>query len=175
MPKLTTRQIIILGIMLLAVLYGAYDIFLAGPKKPVVAGAAKTSVDMNAFISDITVAVTKDSPSPVDAYTIKKAETVWKRDPFFERSDYRELFFTKDAAPATATPGVSQPPVQKGQFNYTGYVDVGHKKIALINGSEYAVGDALDLEGFVLKGIYPSRIQIYNKETGRTLDVPLQE
>jgi hypothetical protein len=54
-------------------------------------------------------------------------------------------------------------------------VDVGHKKIAIINGSEYAVGNALDVEGFVLNGISESSIQIYNKETRRTLDIPLQE
>jgi hypothetical protein len=106
---------------------------------------------------------------------IKNAETPWRHDPFFERSSYREWLIPKEPVPVSTAGGASPSPAQKGQFNYTGYVDMGNKKVAIINGSEHAVGDALDVEGFVLNGIYPSRILIYNKETKRTLDVSLQE
>jgi hypothetical protein len=175
MPKPNSRQIVILSVMLVAVLYGAYDFYSSSRKKAQPASSAATAADLSAFIGDFTVALSKDTPSPVDAYMIKKAETPWIRDPFFERSSYRELFGTNEPVPGVSVAGTSSPSALKGQFNYTGYVDVGHKKIAIINGSEYAVGNALDVEGFVLNGISESSIQIYNKETRRTLDIPLQE
>jgi hypothetical protein len=175
MPKTNSRQIIIISVMLLAVLYGAYDFYSSSRKKAQPATAAGNSADLSAFIGDITVALSKDTPSPVDTYMIKKAETPWIRDPFFERSAYRDLLSAKEPVPGGAVAGAPSPSAPKGQFNYMGYVDVGHKKIAVINGSEYTVGAALDIEGFVLNGIFPSKIVIYNKETKRTLDVPLQE
>jgi hypothetical protein len=176
MTKPNSRQIIILSVMFLAVLYGAYDFYSNSRKKAQPASSSTgTSADLSAFISDLTVALSKDTPSPVDAYMIKKAETPWIRDPFFERSSYRDLLSVKEPAPGTAATGAPSPSTPKSQFNYTGYVDVGHKIIAIVNGSEYAVGAALDIENFVLNGIFPSKIVIYNKETKRTLDVPLQE
>jgi hypothetical protein len=176
MTKPNSRQIIILSVMFLAILYGAYDFYSSSRKKAQpVSSSAGTSADLSTFIGDLTVSLSKDTPSPVDAYMIKKAETPWKRDPFIERSSYRNLLITKEPVLVAAVAGAPSTSTSKGQFNYTGYVDVGQQKIAIINGSEYAVGAALDVEGFFLNGIFSSKIVIYNKETKRTLDIPLQE
>jgi len=75
MRKLNKRQILILGVMLVAVLYGAYEFFSTGRKGQAVVNTAKKSADLNAFIGDITVSLTKDTSSPVDAHMIKRAET----------------------------------------------------------------------------------------------------
>jgi len=172
MPKLTTRQIILLGVTLLAVLYGAYDFLFTGKKSAVTANAAKQGIDMGTFSSEITVTLAKDTPSPVDAYMIKRAEAAWLRDPFYEQNSYRQLTAADEPPPAVVAAAVS---AEKSKFNYTGYVDMGRKKIAILNGNEYAVGDALDVDGYVVNGIYPDRIVIYHKETRQMLEIPLQE
>ncbi len=172
MPKLTTRQIVILVIMVLAVLYGAYDLFSTGRKKPAPADTAKKTTDVSAFISEMTAALAKDTPTPVDAHMIKRAEAAWTKDPFYERKTYAEWGGAKEPAQA---PGASAAGAPKVQFHYTGFVDGGGKKIAVINGNEYGTGDALDVEGYELKSVTPSRISVYNRETRRTFDIPLQE
>jgi hypothetical protein len=172
MPKLTTRQIILLGVTLLAVLYGAYDLLFTVKKSPVNANAAKQAVDMGTFISEMTVTLAKDTPSPVDAQMIKRAETPWTRDPFYERNSYRQLT-AADEPPLSAVTAAAS--AEKSKFNYTGYVDMGRKKIAILNGNEYAAGDVLDVAGYAVHGIYPDRIMIYHKETRRMLEIPLQE
>jgi hypothetical protein len=172
MHKLNKRQILIFGVMLVAVLYGAYDFLFTGKKSPVTASTANQSVDLSTFISEITVTLAKDTPSPLDAHMIKRAETPWLRDPFYERKSYRQLTAADEPPPAVAAATVS---AEKRKFNYTGYLDMGSKKIAIVNGSEYATGDALDVNGYVLNGIYPDRIVIHHRETRRTLEIPLQE
>jgi hypothetical protein len=172
MPKLTTRQIILLGVTLLAVLYGAYDLLFTGRKSPVNANTAKQTIDMGAFISEITATLAKDTPSPVDAQMIKRAETPWSRDPFYEQKSYRQLTAADEPPPAVIAAAVS---AEKSKFNYSGYVDMGRKKIAILNGNEYAVGDVLDVDGYVVNDIYPDRIVIYHKETRRMLEIPFQE
>ena len=169
MPKLTTRQMIILGVMGVVILFAAYELFFAKGKKPVTIDAGKNITELNTFISEMTVAIGKDTPSPVDAYMIKRAEAGWARDPFYERNTYKDWAVTKDPAQAG---GAS---AQKNQFNYTGYVALGNKQIAIINGIEYGVGDALDVEGYILKKIHPSKIIIFNKESRRFFDVLLQD
>ena len=173
MRKLNKRQILILCVTLLAVLYGAYEFFSTGRKGPAVVDTAKKAADLNTFIGDITVALTKDTPSPVDAYMIKRAEAEWLRDPFYEPKNDREDAIAKEVAQAQQVAAAAT--AMKGQLKYTGYVDMGHKRIAILNGSEYAVGDALDVDGYVLNGIHPTKIVIYNKVTRLTIDIPLQE
>jgi hypothetical protein len=173
MRKLNKRQILILVVMLLAVLYGAYEFFSIGRKSQAIADTAKKAADLNTFIGDITVALTKDTPLPGDAYMIKRAEAVWPRDPFYEPKNDREEALAKEAAHAQQVEAAET--ALKGQLKYTGYVDMGHKKIAIVNGNEYVTGDALDVEGYALNGIYPTKIVIYNKVTRLTIDIPFQE
>jgi hypothetical protein len=174
MQKLTTRQIIILGIALLAALYGAYDLFVASAEKKVPSTATEGAArNVTALVTDITAALSKDAPKPAEAHTIKRAEAPWARDPFFDRKGLHELTATEKPVPAAA--GAAAAPAVKPPFSYTGYVDMGRRKIAIINGNEYAAGDSLDVEGYVLSVIDPNRITVYNKETRRTIEVPLQE
>ena len=155
--------------MLLAILYGAYELLFTATKRPT-AVAAKTATDLQAFIGNITAALTKDAPSPVIAYTIKREEAEWLRDPFYEPKNDREEAIAKETARIEAISASV-----KGRLNYTGYVDMGRKKIAVVNGNEYIVGEALDVGGFVLTDVSPVKIIIYNKEARVTLEIPLKE
>ncbi|HQN26761.1 MAG: hypothetical protein PHV00_02285 [Syntrophales bacterium] len=173
MPKLEPRQIVILGIMVLAILYGAYELLFTGRKGPAAPVTAQQGVDLTTFITDMSAVLGKDAPSRIDAQAIQRAEAEWLRNPFAPpRNDPQ--WAAARTAPQAATGAAAAGPA-KASFNYTGYVDMGHKKIAIVNGNAYAAGDALDVEGYVLKGVTPSRITLINPESGRTLDVPLQE
>ena len=58
---------------------------------------------------------------------------------------------------------------------YSGYVDSGKNKMAVINGIEYRIGEELKEEGYILKQITPSKVMIFNKSTGNKLEIPIQE
>jgi hypothetical protein len=47
--------------------------------------------------------------------------------------------------------------------------------LAIINGVEYEAGDPLEIEGYVLKKIYPGKVVIVNEKSGSKFEVPLQE
>jgi len=47
--------------------------------------------------------------------------------------------------------------------------------LAIINGVEYEAGDPLEIEGYVLKRIYPGKVVIVNEKSGAKFDVPLEE
>ena len=169
MKKLTKRQIVILAVMLLAVLYAGYDFLSKGRKSATSVDTGKKVEELGVLVKDITTILTKDAPPPAAAHMIKQAEAPWPRDPFYEKIEAREVSVTREMAQASALAAV------KGKILYTGYLDTGRKKIAIINGNEYVSGNAIDVEGYVLKSIDPTRITLYNKATNLTIEIPLQD
>ena len=162
MDKLNKRQIIILSIAALFVLYAAYEYLIARPA----AKKAKDEADsaqVDTVVNDLKKDLIKNIVAGVDAYIITKAEANWEKNPFWERQAYRE-WAAKDGT------GSSQ-----DKIIYSGYVDSGKRRLAVINGYEYREGEKLEMEGYLLKSIKPSRVLIVNKNTGNEIEVPIQE
>jgi hypothetical protein len=164
MKKLEKRQIIILVIAALCVLYAAYEFLIAKPaakKAPVQVAPVAESLNSNTRTGDLT----SYQVSKVDLYIKEKAERDWSKSPFWETTAYRE-FVGKEA-------GVGA--VQATKFIYSGYIDAGHKKIAIINGAEYGAGESLELKDQMLKSVTNAKVIIVNRKTGIEIQVPLEE
>jgi hypothetical protein len=162
MEKLNKRQIIILTLMGIAVLYGAYEIFFAGPsgKK-----TAQVKVEDNQISSSLAAVLANNPAEKNDAYIVARAETDWKKNPFWDRNLYKQWAAKDDTAGSKTAVKIV----------YSGFIDSGNKKMAIINGLEYGIGEKLDMEGYVLKNITPSKVRIENRNTGNKLEIPLQE
>ena len=74
-----------------------------------------------------------------------------------------------------ATQGAAGGSSSAAKIIYSGYVDAGIMKIAVINGLEYKAGEQLEMEGYVLKRVTPSKVLIVNKNTGSEVEIPIQE
>lgn len=168
MPKLTTRQIIILALMVAAIAYAAYEFFIAPQAKRDMINVGEKSARLDTFINEVTTNIPTGSRSASDVYLASRAEAHWKHDPFYERKLYREWVKVKE--PAKAGGGA-----QKISFNYSGYVNVQEKKMAIINGIEYESGDPLEVEGYVLREIYQNKVVIENVKSRSKFEVLLQE
>jgi hypothetical protein len=168
MKKLTKQQIIILAFMVIAIIYGMYDFLLSKPKKTNIDQPAGNSAELSSFVSEFTAGITKELPKKLDTYIVSRAEAKWAGNPFSDTKLYTSWKITKEpAAPVAA--------IQKNSFSYTGYMEGGARKIAIINGMEYSVGEALDIQGYSVKEIYPSKVVILNKRDKKIINVPLQE
>jgi hypothetical protein len=165
MAKLTKRQIIIICIMAIVVIYGVYALMLS-PRKGAAKAKADQSSELKTFIVDVSATMAKDTPTANDVYMVALAETAWKSDPFYERKFYREWSAAKEGMKAAAP---------KITFNYAGYIDTGKKQMAIVNGIEYGVGDSLEIEGYILRSITPSKVVIENRTDRTRFDVPFQE
>jgi len=163
MAKLNKRQIIILVIAALFILYAAYEYLISGPAGKKVETSSNTA-EINTFVSGLQNDLVKNITAGVDVYIIKQAEADWQKNPFWERHSYKEWAAREGAAGVSAS-----------KIIYSGYVDSGKKKMAIINGIEYSVGEKLEIEGYVLKSITPVKIKIANRNTGNELNISLQE
>jgi hypothetical protein len=169
MPKLTRQQIIILSVMIIMILFAVYDFFIAPRTRTELIDVGKKTSEFEAFLTDITSKLPKESLPATDAYVLSRAESAWVHDPFFERKSFREWEKRKEQAKAGG--GISQ----KVSFSYSGYIKAGNKDLAIVNSVEYEAGDRMEIEGYVLKKIYPGKVVIVNEKSGAKFDVPLQE
>ena len=51
--------------------------------------------------------------------------------------------------------------------SYTGFMQMGDKKFAIIDGFEYAVGDELEQGGFVVRSINPRQVVIVSTDRSK--------
>jgi hypothetical protein len=164
MDRLKKREIIILVIAALFILYAGYEYLIDGPASKKVKTSTE-SVNINTSSTGITKDLGKDKITDFDAYVIRRMEADWGKNPFWKKDLYKEWGNREGVAKS----GVL------AKIIYSGYVDSGKNKMAIINGLEYRLGEELELEGYVLKQITPSSVLIFNKYTGNKEEIPLKE
>ena len=165
---MSNREKIIVLVAVLALIYGVYVVFLE-PKaqQPKLTTSQNQLENLNNFITKV-AAATKEGLSERDSEIIKRAEKAWVRDPLIR--------IRKPVAVEEETQQVEEEIQTGAMILYTGYLEMGTTRLAIINGNEYAAGDKLDQEGYVVRSISPSQIVLATTDgTNNMFIVPLQE
>lgn len=169
MAKLGKREIIILGIVAIVILYAVFD-FLSPDKKNSGIDMVQKTEELNTFVAELTGSMAKETSKNRGTILFSRAEKEWTPDPFLDGKAFKAWTESK-----TIKAREDESTVPKTEFIYSGYLEVGRKRMAIINGIEYNEGEVLDVKGYVLKSISPSRVLIENRGIGATINVPLQE
>ncbi len=155
---MSTREKIILAIMAIVVVGGIFY-YTSSERETVIEERESGLQELNTFVGETVDRVNIQNLTAAELRTIASAEAKWVRDP------YRAPKITKE----------EQEKQLSVSFSYTGYIKSGKKKIAVINGLEYKIGEEIDPGGFVAREIYPDRVIIEAKGQKQKLIVPLVE
>jgi hypothetical protein len=167
MGNLKKRELIILGVMGIALLFGAYTFFAASGTKQKKTNPAALADDMAALLGNLN-AGKSTAGGPSDAI-FAMAQKEWARDPFRESSAYKKRIRPKRRAIEKPEAG------KKTEFVYTGYLEVGGKRMAIVNDIERHEGEPLEIRGHLLKSADDRKIIILNTATGVEQSVVLQD
>jgi len=159
--------------MLLSVVYGVYAVFFegkGGTQEITTISATRQLENLNSFITKVAEA-SKAGLSKEDKYIIQLAEAEWKQDPLIsaELKDRpeSEIQKAKKVAPV---------PIPDFNISYTGFMQMGDIKFAIINGLEYATGDRLEQGDYILHSITSSRVVIVSTGPSKKRYIfPLEE
>jgi hypothetical protein len=167
---MTNREKIIVGLAVLSVIYGVYILFLASPSQPSFEGKSAVTTKgleaINAFITKVAEAA-KEGLSEQDSYILEKAQTQWKKDPFIKIEKENQVIVKK---------AETEPSIPDATVSYTGYLEMGNARIAIIDGREYVVGELLERGGFKVRNISASRVVLVTTDgSGNMFTVPMQE
>ena len=158
---MSKREKIIVVFMVLSLIYGFYIFFIEPAPKGSHARTDSKLDAFNKFITNIAV-LTKDGLSEIDAYVIGNIGSKWTKDPLFKTAGGQ-------------FPGEDGPdPTPKG-ITYNGYLQMGVRNLAIINGFEYEAGEELEQKGFTVGRIYPDRVIIIIKGSKKKMSIPLEE
>lgn len=173
MGNLGKREKIILVVMAIAVLYAAFELLSpkakSSPKATTQKVMEEKTAELNQFVAGLNAGLDREWMKNVGALIFSRAERPWSQDPFLESGPYKAWLKSKEAVKAAPV----APP--KINFIYSGYIELGQKKMAIINGIEYREGDLLDIAGYALKSVNAAMAVIENRRTGVTENVPLQD
>lgn len=161
------REKIILSLMVLSIfLYGIYHFSSIKPSDTGIKGPEKKEAKLNKFVADIAVKLKKKDISRTDKHIIAMAKSEWAGDPFLR----------------VALPVESQPKQERVaasalnvNFIYSGYMEMGDNRLAVINGMEYVVGEKLDPGGYIVNSISPAQVVIGIEGTNQTIVLPVEE
>lgn len=169
---MTTREKIIVGVMCLTIVYGAYELFGARmDRKTTTAAKDKPVQSLQSFVADVTKKLIGEKIANEYQYIIAKADNNWPKDPFIQTTTPLK---SKNVVQST----VEQPSKQSQRFPefiYSGFLQLGDTKIAVINGMEYASGEALDTKGYFVKNISPQFVIIGKVKSPGIIKLPLSE
>jgi hypothetical protein len=156
--KLSKREKTLLIVLLIVVLYGVYVLFIASPSDTTVSSADSSKKLTEVDFDKLETEVAKAMKEEVDLYTIGRIadENLWFNDPFY-----------KGVMAARAGEQVN--------FAYTGYLELGNKRYAVINGLDYGWGEEMEIGGYFVKGINPYKVIIEDKSGKLRIEVPFLE
>jgi hypothetical protein len=156
------REKIIVGVMVFSILF-ALVYFLSPAITWQGAKPAEQYTGSEKIIQEIAAELKKVASSPNENYVIARAEATWAKDPFY-----------KKVMPVAAKAGPGGAGAQ--DIVYSGFVDMGEKKLAVINGNTYQVGEKLDFGGaFYLKSVEPSQAVIADRQNQRNIVIKLKD
>lgn len=171
---MTKREKIILSIMFLAIIWGGYMLFYNSEDTSSLKTSEVNIIENDAEImKDLGSKLAQQKPSKLESRLIDLAKDPWTKDPFLTPAKglHSEGPDTEKKEKRTTVPSVPE----VANYVYSGYLKVGSKRLAIINGLEYEEGESLFPAGCYLSKVRENHviIGIVGKDT--TISLPLIE
>ena len=152
--------------MALAILGGGYIYFFSSPQDADIGIPAKGPDELNRFVIDLGKTLKSSELTKNDAFVLARAAKEWTKDPFLPP----DLTVSSEASIDE-----EKLMVEDIDFSYSGYIDMGNRKLAIINGMEYEAGEALEQGVYIIKSISPVQVVIGASGGPQEVILPLEE
>ncbi|MCU0586898.1 MAG: general secretion pathway protein GspB [Syntrophobacteraceae bacterium] len=157
------REKILVIVALLAAVYGLFQVMRPQPRIPSAGSASATRGDSSEILQRIATELRKQDLTESEAAMLARATASWGEDPFVG----------KKLVPLGEVSRLE--PDSAKDLDYTGYISSGTRKLAIINGLEYVVGDRLVTGGFILRSISPDAVILESTGAPGTVTLPFAE
>jgi hypothetical protein len=155
------REKIILALAILAVLYLGLQYLFSDSGGELSKQEAENNSTYE-FVMEVAHDIARYNLTKTEQSVLARAQEPWPDSPFIP---YKALSGNVQAAvsPTMTTEDY-------GEYRFTGYLKVGNKQLAIINGEEYETGDRLIESNATVRNISPEQV-LLTDAAGRTLSV----
>ena len=135
--------------MILVLVLGGFN-FLRKTPDLLLAGKEQHINELNQFIVKAASQL-NDKGGEVSDYILKTAAIKLGKDPFLKLEVKKEPVLDQ-----------KNPVAEKDEntLHYSGYLQMGHKNIAIINGYDYEIGDAVESHGYIVQQITHEKVTL---------------
>lgn len=146
------REKIIVIIATAAVIYGTLDYFVLSKRE--VTSSLTTTTNDSEILSTLTTQLSSQAVGSQVLDMIKRIKTPWPEKVFFD-SPVGTILAEEDKQ-TERNDALEQ--FDPNNFKYTGYLEMGGNKIAIINGSDYTIGESVN--NGILSNISATAIEV---------------
>ncbi len=155
------RELIIVALAAIALIYGAVDyVMRSSVRSSASGGGAATTEAAFSLVQEELSAVGATRQQATALEILAALSAAWPQD----------VFAAVEVADEEQVQDEEAPPEEAVTLTYSGYMNMGERILAVINGIEYRIGDMV--EGFMLKEIDP--MEIIMEKNGRPTHVPFR-
>jgi hypothetical protein len=123
-----------------------------------------------AYAETIAQNLNADKTLSKDLFTLRRAEQHWESDPFIKS----DISLT-DTLMEKPTASVDSPTATSAHLKYTGYLEAGMHRLAIINGMEYEQGESINRKGYYVRRIHPRQVEIGKRNAPDVILLKLQD
>lgn len=153
---MTLREKVFIGLTAAAAI-GAGVHYAFGASSPKAASPGSGRTDFSALITNVQVSLQQGELTDREERVLAAATTQWLRNPLRERP--------------LSTQKNESSPLPK----YVGFINIGAQPIAIIDGVDYRVGEAIEGGEYQLSQIHPDHIELLRRGATDPVDVPLEK
>ncbi|WP_148214050.1 GspB domain-containing protein [Desulfohalobium retbaense] len=165
------REKILVGLMIIALIYAGFElIFSISNDDRSAQKTAHVDVDkVQELTAGTSQALKQVEMEEVQRYVLEAAATQWpQQNPFAPRpAPLEDEGRTPDEVKKKAEEDLPK-------LTYTGYLEMGHTRMAVINGLEYQTGEKLQQGTYILVNIQPNRVTLKNQENQAKISISYQ-
>lgn len=135
------REKILIGLCAAGLIFLVYSSFIGKEKKSVhTTDNAPTTASTDQFVTEQLILLKKSDRIEADRQIISKAAVNWENDPFASQELIRQIegYAENEKTPSQINKEKQEP------LLYSGYIKVGDKVLAIVNGMEYEKGDTIE-------------------------------
>lgn len=148
---MTKREKMILAITAVVALVGVYMLLFSPSGKSTESSTARARLtELRDLATKISEEIKKEDLTATERHILERADSEWVKDPFVGKKLLASAEATRDK--------------ENLNIAYTGFVDTGRKRLAVINGLEYEIGETLEVGGYVVRSIDPELVILEDKD-----------
>jgi hypothetical protein len=171
--NISKREKIIIGLVILAILYGLFELLRQPAKEEAYTGLREDNKALNELVAGIDLIIKGEGLTQAEQYILASAQDEWPQDPFSDVPlDMLEGHEKGDIEEEIAEMQISE---AGPSFTYSGFLVMGAKRIAIIDGQEYEKGDELKSGLYTVQDIDPEKVSIRDNKASRVIIVPIRE
>lgn len=162
---MSRREKIIIGLTVCAVVYVVLY-FLLSPAAKTTPSAESPEDVIREFVLEVAQGLAKHDISETELMILKKTQLPWETEPFVTSQI--------PIANSIIRKGKTSHSAEDVNFRFTGYVEFGSKRLAIINDAEYEVGEQVEKSAYTVVSILATQVELKSLEND-TITIPLLE